>query len=161
MPNIIQTRHCTTVRNSDDQAVPLRWALTPICILSTTAASFDQQHQCISSISASAASAHQQHQQHQCIGYRHWKIYLPIYIKSGHISLYPLTSPDELQTPPDMLQTPPDTIRHGPDTTRYHHTCIMYGLYGLKHHIVEISGDVTDADGQPTKQQGKIELLSF
>ena len=36
----------------------------------------------------------------------------------------------------------------------------IYGLYGLKHHIVEISGDVTKArrtDGQ----QGKIELLSF
>ena len=32
----------------------------------------------------------------------------------------------------------------------------MYGLYGLKHHIVEISGDVTDA-GRTTK----IELLSF
>ena len=37
----------------------------------------------------------------------------------------------------------------------------MYGLYGLKHHIVEKSGDVTDADGQPTEQQGKIGLLSF
>ena len=126
-------------------------------------ASVYRQHQRIS-ISSSAASAHQQHQQHQqhqCIGYRHWKIYLPIYIKSGHISLYPLTSPDELQTPPDMLQTPPDTIRHGPDTTRYHHTCIMYGLYGLKHHIVEISGDVTDPDGRTDERQGKIELLSF
>ena len=75
-----------------------------------------------------------------------------MYIKSGHISLYPLTSPDELQTPPDMLQTPPDTIRHGPDTTRYHHTCIMYGLYGLKHHTVEISGDVTDPDGRTDEQ---------
>ena len=113
-----------------------------------------QQHQHIS-IRATAASAHQQH---QCIGYRHWKIYLPIYIKSGNISLYPLTSPDE-------LQTPPDTIRHGPDTTRHHHTCIMYGWYGLKHHIVGISGDVTDPDGRKdgrtNKQQAKIELLSF
>ena len=36
----------------------------------------------------------------------------------------------------------------------------MYGLYGLKHHIVEISGDVTHA-GRTDKQQGKIELLSF
>ena len=27
----------------------------------------------------------------------------------------------------------------------------MYGLYGLKHHIVEISGDVTDA-GRTNKQ---------
>ena len=36
------TRHCTTVRNSDDKAIPLRWAHTQICILSTTAASFDQ-----------------------------------------------------------------------------------------------------------------------
>ena len=51
-----------------------------------------------------------------------------------------------------MLQTPPDTIRYGPDTTRYHHTCIMYGLYGLKHHTVEISGDVTDPDGRTDGQ---------
>ena len=38
----------------------------------------------------------------------------------------------------------------------------IYGLYGLKYHIVEISGDVTKAgrDGQ-TNEQGKIELLSF
>ena len=28
----------------------------------------------------------------------------------------------------------------------------MYGLYGLKHHIVEISGDVTDPDKQTNKQ---------
>ena len=28
----------------------------------------------------------------------------------------------------------------------------MYGLYGLKHHIVEISQDVTDADGWTTEQ---------
>ena len=26
----------------------------------------------------------------------------------------------------------------------------MYGLYGLKHHIVEISGDVTDPDKRTT-----------
>ena len=26
------TRRCTTVRNSDDQAIPLRWARTPINI---------------------------------------------------------------------------------------------------------------------------------
>ena len=51
-----------------------------------------------------------------------------------------------------MLQTPPDTIRHGPDTTKHHNTCIMYGLYGVKHHIVEISGDVTDPDGRTTEQ---------
>ena len=38
----------------------------------------------------------------------------------------------------------------------------IYGLYGLKHLKVEISGDVTKAgrDGQKNKQ-GKIELLSF
>ena len=36
----------------------------------------------------------------------------------------------------------------------------MYGLYGLKHHIVEKSGDVTDA-GRDEQQQAKIELLSF
>ena len=147
-----------------------------ISSISTSAASAHQKHQHISSISASSASAHQQHQrissisataasvhqQHQCISYRHWKRYLPIYIKSGHISLYPLTSPDKLQTPPDMLQTPPDTIRHGPDTTRYHHTCIMYGLYGLKHHTVAISGDVTiRTDGRTTERQANIGLLSF
>ena len=40
--NINETRHCTTVRNSDDNASPLRWAHIQICILSTTAASFDQ-----------------------------------------------------------------------------------------------------------------------
>ena len=28
----------------------------------------------------------------------------------------------------------------------------MYGLYGLKHQIVEISGDVTDADEQTNEQ---------
>ena len=28
----------------------------------------------------------------------------------------------------------------------------MYGLYGLKHHIVEKSGDVTDPDGRTDKQ---------
>ena len=40
----------------------------------------------------------------------------------------------------------------------------MYGLYGLKHHIVEISGDVTDAgrtNEQTNKRQVKIGLLSF
>ena len=35
----------------------------------------------------------------------------------------------------------------------------IFGLYGLKHHIVEISGDVTDAGRE--KQQAKIDLLSF
>ena len=37
----------------------------------------------------------------------------------------------------------------------------IVGLYGLKHHIVEISGDVTDAGRDGTGQQVKIELLSF
>ena len=31
----------------------------------------------------------------------------------------------------------------------------MYGLYGLKHHIVAISGDVTDPDEQTNKQTTK------
>ena len=37
----------------------------------------------------------------------------------------------------------------------------IYGLYGLERHIVEISGDVTDA-GRTTNddEQGKIVLLS-
>ena len=34
----------------------------------------------------------------------------------------------------------------------------MYGLYGLKHHIVEISGDVTDA-GRTTSEDRKTQLL--
>ena len=36
-----------------------------------------------------------------------------------------------------------------------------YGLYGLIHHIVEISGDVTDAGrtNERTNKQGKIGLL--
>ena len=41
----------------------------------------------------------------------------------------------------------------------------IFGLFGLKHHIVEISGDVTDADGRTNertnKRQGNIGLLSF
>ena len=28
----------------------------------------------------------------------------------------------------------------------------MYGLYGLKHQIVEINGDVTDLDNQPNNK---------
>ena len=35
----------------------------------------------------------------------------------------------------------------------------IFGLYGLKHHIVEISGDVTDAGRD--KRHVKIGLLSF
>ena len=34
----------------------------------------------------------------------------------------------------------------------------MYGLHGLKHHIVEISGDVTDA-GQTTSEDSATQLL--
>ena len=40
----------------------------------------------------------------------------------------------------------------------------IFGLYGLKHHIVEISGDVTDAgrtNEQTNERQVKIGLLSF
>ena len=38
----------------------------------------------------------------------------------------------------------------------------MFGLYGLKHHIVEISEDDTDPDEQTNKQQQvNIGLLSF
>ena len=43
----------------------------------------------------------------------------------------------------------------------------MYGLYGLKHHIVEISGDVTDPDKQTTTRKDRAtqilicEALSF
>ena len=29
----------------------------------------------------------------------------------------------------------------------------MYGLYGLKHHTVEISGDVTDPDGRTNNKE--------
>ena len=41
----------------------------------------------------------------------------------------------------------------------------MYGFYGLKHHTVEIGGDVTmrdgRTDGRTTNEQGKIMLLSL
>ena len=36
----------------------------------------------------------------------------------------------------------------------------IFGLYGLKHHILEISGDVTNA-GRTDERQVKIMLLSF
>ena len=35
----------------------------------------------------------------------------------------------------------------------------MYGLYGLKHHIVEISGDVTDAGRTTTRKDRATQLL--
>ena len=38
----------------------------------------------------------------------------------------------------------------------------IFGLYGLKHHIVEISGDVTDAgrtDEQTTSEDSATQLL--
>ena len=38
----------------------------------------------------------------------------------------------------------------------------IYGLYGLKHHIVEISGDVTDVgrtDGRTTSEDRATQLL--
>ena len=35
----------------------------------------------------------------------------------------------------------------------------MYGLYGLKHQIVEISGDVTDPDNQPTTRKHRATQL--
>ena len=36
----------------------------------------------------------------------------------------------------------------------------IYGLYGLKHHIVEMRGGVTDAGRTTERQTLKIELLS-
>ena len=36
----------------------------------------------------------------------------------------------------------------------------MYGLYGLNHHTVEISGGVTEA-GRTDERKGKMELLNF
>jgi len=35
----------------------------------------------------------------------------------------------------------------------------IYGLYGLKHHIVEICGDVTDADGRTTSKDRATQLF--
>ena len=35
----------------------------------------------------------------------------------------------------------------------------IYGLYGLKHHIVEKSGDVTDAGQQTTSKDRATQLL--
>ena len=37
----------------------------------------------------------------------------------------------------------------------------MYGLYGLKHHIVDISGDVTDAGRTNKRRCTSLELLSL
>ena len=67
-----RTRRCTTVRNSDDQAIPLRWAYTNLHLSATAAstasgASAHQEHKCIRIIIGSVASAHQQHQQHHHI----------------------------------------------------------------------------------------------
>ena len=36
----------------------------------------------------------------------------------------------------------------------------IYGLCGLKHHIVDIRDHVTRRDGRTTNKQGKIVLLS-
>ena len=48
--------------------------------------------------------------------------------------------------------------------SHYHHQMIsfkkIYGLYGLEHHTVEISGDVTMRTDGRTNEQVKIELLS-
>ena len=42
---------------------------------------------------------------------------------------------------------------------------VWYGLYGLKHHIVEISGDVTDPEGrtneQPTSKYRATQLFNL
>ena len=35
----------------------------------------------------------------------------------------------------------------------------IYGLYGLKHHIVEICGDVTNADGRTISKDRATQLL--
>ena len=69
------------------------------------------EHQRISASAASVALTVHQLLALERISSRY---YLPIYINSGHISLYTLTPPDMLQTPPDMLQTPSDTTRHAP-----------------------------------------------
>ena len=37
----------------------------------------------------------------------------------------------------------------------------IFGLYGLKHHIVEISGDVTDAGRMDKQQVGNAESRNF
>ena len=49
---------------------------------------------------------------------------------------------------------------NGTDIARIIYSQKIYGLYGLKHHIVEISGDVTDAGRTNNEQTLKIELLS-
>ena len=139
-------RGCTTVRNSDDKAIPLG-SYTNLHFINNSSiissvASVHQQHQRIS-ISASA-SAHQQHQRISSIN----ASVIGIGNISAHIHQirsYQSISINITRRAPDTTRHAPDTIRYGPDTTRYHHTCIIYGLYGLKHHIVEISGDVTVA----------------
>ena len=37
----------------------------------------------------------------------------------------------------------------------------MYGLYGLKHYTVEISGDVTDPDEQPNNNKERKGYSAF
>ena len=126
-----------------------------ISSISVSAASVHQQHQRISSISRSAASADQQH---QCISYMHRMGYLPIYINSGHISLYTLT-------PPDMLRHHQTCSRHHQTCTRHHqippdmrHIYYKYWHQCSKSIYIGINADVTDA-GQSTSEDRATQLL--
>merc|ERR1712001_631864 len=119
--------------------------ISSINSISASAASVHQQHQRISSISSSSASAASVHQQHQHISYIHWMGYLPIYINSGHISLYTLT-------PPDMLRHHQTCSRHHQTCTRHHqippdmrHIYYKYWHQCSKSIYIGINADVTDA----------------
>ena len=101
---LTETRRCTTVQNSDYQALLLSWAPTPICICSLSIISI------INSISASVASVHRLHASKKISAHIHQvRSYQPISINT------PRHAPDTTrhhQTPSDMVQTPPDTTRH-------------------------------------------------
>ena len=130
--------------------------ISSISVSAASAASAYLQHQCISSISASAVLAHQQHQR---ISYMHRMGYLPIYINSGHISLYTLTPPDMLQTPPDMLQTPPDMHQTPPDIMLWFWKYYIYWHQCLKLIYIDINAHVTDTGQTTTTSDDRATLL--
>ena len=125
---LCKTRRCTTVRISDDQAIPLR-LVHQFAFYQQQQRQQHQQHQRISSISASAASAASLDQQHQRISIiNNISIiksissirYLPVYVYIHQVRSYQHMSINTIrhasthhQTPSDiMVQTPPDTTTH-------------------------------------------------
>ena len=110
------------MRNSDDMAIPLRWAHAQILstqqhhLISSISASAHQ-HQLISSISSISASAASAHQQHQRISSTN-----ALVISIGNISahIHQVRSYQSISI--NNTRRAPDTTRHAPDTTRHHQT---------------------------------------